>query len=202
MSDFNEMPSVPQTPSPVPPPPFGAPPAPPPPPPPVAYGVPPYSAPGFPVAGGPITKPPRPAVTVGAGMLVLGGVMLIAGSFLTWFSVLGESYTGFSDGDGGVKDGPVFVGLGVLALAFGVVQLMTRKVLALGILAIIVAALALLAALADIGDVGDVVDLADSLDIEASSGPGLWVILIGAMIALAGGIATVAKRRRAATMKV
>jgi len=128
-------------------------------------------------------------------MLVLGGVLLIAGSFLTWFSILGEKYTGFSSGDGGTKDGPVFAFFGVVVLAFGVVQLMARKVLAIGILAIVVSAIALLAALADLGDVSDAVDLADNLGIDGASGPGLWVILIGSLIAMAGAIATVAKRR-------
>jgi len=128
-------------------------------------------------------------------MLVVGGVLLIAGSFLTWFTVLGESYTGFSDGESGTKDGPVFVFFGVVVLAFGIVQLVARKVLAVGILAIVISAFALLAALADISDVSDVVDLGDSIGIDASSGPGLWIILVGALIALAGAIATVAKRR-------
>ena len=197
MSDFNEIPSVPAPPTGSTPSPFAAPSAPPPP---ASYGAPGYvapgyGAPGFPVGGVPAQKPPRPAVTVGAGLLVLGGVLLIAGSFLTWFSVLGESYTGFSSGDSGSKDGPVFVFLGVVVLAFGIVQLMARKVLVIGILAIVFSALALIAALADISDVSDVVDLADAVGIEASSGPGLWVILIGALIAMAGAIATVAKRR-------
>ena len=188
MSDFNENPGVPAPPMGAAPSPFAAP-APPPPP--------MYSTPGYPVVGGvPAAKPPRPAVTVGAGMLVLGAVMIIAGSFLTWFSILGESSTGFSDGEGGTKDGPVFVFLAVVLLAFGLVQLVARKVLAVGILAIIFAAFALLAALADIGDVSDAMDLAESLEVDASTGPGLWVILIGSLIAMAGAIATVAKRRR------
>jgi len=129
-------------------------------------------------------------------MLVGGGALVILGSFLTWFTILGTSYTGFStDDSGGSKDGPIFLFLGVLVLAFGIAQLVARKVLALGILAIVVSALALLAALADLGDVSDAMDLADSVGVDASSGPGLWIILIGALIALAGAIATVAKRR-------
>ena len=128
-------------------------------------------------------------------MLALGGVLLIAGSFMKWFTFDGESFTGFSSGDGGSKDGPIFVFLGVVVLAFGIAQLVARKVLVVGILAIVFSALALLAALADIGDVRNAVKLADSFGVEASSGPGLWIILIGALIAMAGSIATVAKRR-------
>ena len=186
MSDFNENPGVPSPPTGATPSPFAAPAAP----------SPPASAtPGFPVDGLPTAKPPRPAVTVGAGMLALGGVLLFAGSFMKWFTVDGESFTGFSSGDGGSKDGPIFVFLGVVVLAFGIAQLVARKVLVVGILAIVFSALALLAALADIGDVRNVVELADTIGVEASSGPGLWIILIGALIAMAGSIATVAKRR-------
>ena len=187
MSDFNENSGVPTPPMGAAQSPFAAP-APP--------ALPTYSTPGYPAVGGmPTAKPPRPAVTVGAGLLVLGAVLIIAGSFLTWFTILGESYTGFSDGDGGTKDGPVFVFLAVVLLAFGIAQLAARKVLAVGILAILFAVFALLAALADIGDVRDAMDLAESFDVDASSGPGLWVILIGSLIAMAGAIGTVAKRR-------
>ena len=120
---------------------------------------------------------------------------MILGSFLSWFTVEGTSYTGFSSDDSGSKDGPVFLFLGVLVLAFGIAQLAARKVLAVGILAIVISVVALVAALADIGDVSDAVDLAGTFGADASSGPGLWVILVGSLIALAGAIATVAKRR-------
>lgn len=183
MSDFNENPGVPAPPMGAAPSPFAAP-APPPPP--------MYSTPGYPVVGGvPAAKPPRPAVTVGAGMLILGGVFLIAGSFMEWFTHFGESFSGMSGPDGETRDGPVFIFLGVLVISAGLTQLIARKVLAVGIVAIVVAAISVLAALADLGDVSDQVD-ASVLD---SSGPGLWVILIGSLIAMAGAIATVAKRR-------
>jgi hypothetical protein len=58
------------------------------------------------------------------------------------------------------------------------------------------AVFALFAALADIGDVADAMDLAKLYSIEASRGPGLWLILVGAAVALGGSIATTAKRRR------
>lgn len=191
MSDFNEIPGVPPPPAGAAPSPFAAP-APPPPP---SYSMPPYGVSGYPVmASG--SKPPRPAVTVGAALLVGGAALMILGSFLTWFTILGTSYNGFSGGDdGGSKDGPIFLVLGLLLLGFGIAQLAARKVLAIGIVAIIVAVSGLFAVLFDLSDVSDSVDIADSIGIDASSGPGLWIILIGSMIALAGAIATVAKRR-------
>ena len=198
MSDFNDPPAAPAPPMGSAPSPFGA--AAPPPPPSFAapgYATPGYATPGYPAfTGVPAGKAPRPAVTVGAGMLVAGGALAILGSFLSWFTILGTTYTGFStDDSGGSKDGPVFLVLGLILLAFGIAQLAARKVLAVGILAIVVAALAVLAALADIGDVSDAMKLADGLGVDASTGPGLWIILVGAVVAMAGAIATVAKRR-------
>ena len=191
MSDFNPNPSVPQAPPPpVPQAPFGPPGAPPPP---MGYVPPGYT----PSANSAWQKPPRPAVPVGSALLILGGAMLIAGSFLNWFTVDGENFTGFSSaGSDDTKDGPVFVFLGVLAMGFGLAQLVARRVLAVAILAIVFAAFALLAALADIGDVGNLLDFFDATGIDASRGPGLWVILVGSLVAVAGGIATVAKRRK------
>lgn len=217
MSDFNQQPGVPTPPPPAAPAPFAAPGAPGAPQAPFAApgapqppaGYPPHGAPqpgyapqqGYPVPGyaaypGVAVKPPRPAVQVGSLLLIVGGVLMIAGSFLEWFSIQGESYTGFSGEGSDTKDGPVFVFFGVLALGFGIAQLMARKVLAVAILSIVFGALALFAALADIGDVSDAMDLAKLIGIEASQGPGLWVILVGSLVALAGGIATTAKRRK------
>ncbi len=199
MSDFDQPAGFPPAPPASPPQaPFGVPGAPPPPP---GYAQPGYTQPGSmigytPVGAMPGQKPPRPAVTVGSALLVVGGVLLILGSFLNWFTIDGQKFTGFSGDEGDTKDGPVFVFLGVVALGFGVAQLMAKKILAVAILAVVFASFALLAALADIGDVGDVIDLADAFGVEASRGPGLWIILVGSAIALAGGITTLAKRRK------
>jgi hypothetical protein len=151
---------------------------------------------GYAPVPGVAVKPPRPAVPVGSILLIIGGALMIGGSFMEWFSIAGTKYTGFSGEDGDTKDGPVFVFLGVLAAGFGLTQLLARKVLAVAILAIVFAVFALFAALADIGDVADAMDLAKLYSIEASRGPGLWLILVGAAVALGGSIATTAKRRR------
>lgn len=155
-----------------------------------------YPVPGYAPVPGALVKPPRPAVQAGSLVLIVGGVLMIAGSFLEWFSVQGTKYTGFSGSGDDMKDGPVFVFFGVLAIGFGLAQLLARKVLAVAILSIVFAALALFAALADLGDVSDAMDLAKLVGVDASQGPGLWVILVGSVVALAGGIATTAKRRK------
>lgn len=151
---------------------------------------------GYNQVAGATQKPPRPAVQVGSMLLIAGGVLMILGSFLEWFNIEGESFNGFSGDDANeVKDGPVFVFFGVLALGFGIAQLMAKRVLAVAIVAVVFTSFALLGVLADLGDVSDLQELADIYDADFSQGPGLWIILLGAGGALAGGIATLAKRR-------
>lgn len=190
MSDFGSESNLPAPPggTPPPPPPFGG------------YGAPPpppgYQPTGYYPVAGATQKPPRPAVQVGSMLLIAGGVLMILGCFLEWFAIEGESFNGFSgNGDNDVKDGPVFVFFGVLALGFGIAQLMAKRMLAVAIIAVVFTSFALLGVLADLGDVSDLKDLADIYDADFSQGPGLWIILLGAGVALAGGIATLAKRR-------
>jgi hypothetical protein len=129
-------------------------------------------------------------------MLVAGGLLSVIGSFLNWFSVLGIDVNGFSHAGGNQKDGPVFVTLGVLLAGVGIALLLARKVLALTIIGMILAAFTVLAALADLGDVANADTLAKSSDIEFATGPGLYVCVAGALVALAGGIVATAKKRR------
>ena len=140
---------------------------------------------------------PRPAVPVGAVLMVIGGAMAAVGSFLTWFTVEGEDFTGFSkSGSGSVKDGPYFLVFGLALLGIGIALLLARKLLALTISGIVVAALTVIFALADLGDVNDVKKLADVFDSSFSTGPGLYLCVFGGLIALAGSIVATAKRRR------
>jgi len=142
-------------------------------------------------------KPPRPVVTIGAALMIAGGALMILGSFLNWFEIDGERFNGFSsDGEGdGIKDGPFFAVLGGLALAFGFVQVASKKVLALGIIGIVASAIGLVAGFADLSDVNDVVDFGEAFGFDAAAGPGLYVVVLGSVLAIAGSIATVAKRR-------
>lgn len=184
--------------------------APPPPAPFAAPGLPvPPPAPGWsgpPMAGGyPLppaqTKGPRPKVTAGSIALIAGAVLLVVGSFLNWAEVdLGDfgstSFNGFAS-DGGTKDGPVFVFFALVLGGFGIAMLAARKVLAVSILSVVFAVLAVLAAVADLKDVSDLEsDLGGFGGFEVQVGPGLWVVLLGALVALGGGIATLAFRRK------
>jgi hypothetical protein len=164
--------------------------APPPPPPAPVYGAPTY---GAPVAA----KPPRPVVTAGAGLMVGGALLGVIGSFLTWFTLEGETYNGFGGtGADDVRDGPVFVFLAVVVGGLGIAMLAARRNLAMAIIGVVFAAFAVLAALADLGDVSDLKDLADAFGADFSTGPGLYLVLVGGLIGLAGSIAALAKRRR------
>jgi len=136
-------------------------------------------------------------VSVGSWLLIAGGVLLILGSFLPWVKVEGKSYTGFTKDDIlEVKDGPAFVFFGVLALGFGLAQLLARRVLAVAILAVVFMSFAVLGTLADYGDLGDKVDILTALGADASKGIGLVLCILGACVALGGGITTLSKRRR------
>lgn len=206
MSDFEQqLPPAPPAPpafgAPQPSAPFGAPGAPVPPPAPGWY-VPPGVG-GYPLPAVAV-KPPRPRVLTGSVLLLVGSVLLVAGSFMNWVKVDGSTLSGFGlelsfngfGTDGDTKDGPVFVFFAVVLAAFGLTMLIARKVLAVAILSVVFGLLAVAAAAADLADVSDYIDTLKGLGITGKVGPGLPVVLVGALVATAGGIATVAARRK------
>ncbi len=123
--------------------------------------------------------------------MISGAVVIVIGSFLTWFTIGDADITGFSELGGDDRDGPAFVGFAVILAAFGITTLVARRLLPIAILAVVFAGFALIFALADYGDVSDLEDLG-----LAEAGPGLPVVVVGALIALAGGIVALARRRR------
>ncbi len=182
MSDFGTDPQLPQPPQ------AGA--APPPPP---AYGAPPAGYAPYPQVA---QKPPRPAVPMAGYLCIAGGVLLILGSALNWFSFFGEDYNGFSEVSGDTKDGPMFVFFALLAIGAGITFLAAKRVLAVAITILVFEVFAVFGALADLGDVSDAKDIADSAEIDFTTGPGLYIVLLGAVLAVAGNIVAIAKRRR------
>jgi hypothetical protein len=181
MSDFNSDPQVP----PPPPPAAPAPPAP-------GYAPPPgYGS--YPQVA---AKPPRPAVPIAGYLCLAGGALLILGSVLNWFSIQGEDFNGFSTVGDETKDGPVFVFFGIVAIGAGITFLAARRVLALAIVALVLEVFAMFGAFADLGDVADAKDIAETFDVDFTTGPGLYVVLLGSLIAIAGNIVALAKRRR------
>ena len=180
MSDFNSTAPVP------PPPPVGAAPLPP------GYIAPPGYG-GYPTVA---AKPPRPAVPIAGYLCLAGGALLILGSVLNWFSIQGEDFNGFSTVGDETKDGPVFVFFGIVAIGAGITFLAARRVLALAIVALVLEVFAMFGAFADLGDVADAKDIAETFDVDFTTGPGLYVVLLGSLIAIAGNIVALAKRRR------
>jgi hypothetical protein len=124
-----------------------------------------------------------------------GAVLMVIGSLLTWFTIGDVDVTGFSDFGDEERDGPAFVGFAVVLAAFGVTTLAARRLLPIAILAVVIASFAVIFAFADYGDVLELEDT-PLLTEEFDAGPGLPVVIVGSLIALAGGIVALAKRRR------
>jgi hypothetical protein len=136
--------------------------------------------------------PSRPKAPTAAGLMIAGAVVMIVGSFLTWFTIGGLDVNGFTDFGGEDRDGPAFFGFAVILAAFGITTLAARRLLPIAILAVVLASFAAIFAFADYGDVSDLEDLG----FVEKAGPGLPVVIVGSLIALAGGIVALAKRRR------
>jgi hypothetical protein len=126
--------------------------------------------------------------------MIAGAVVMVIGSVLTWFTIGGVDISGFSELGGEDRDGPAFAGLAVILAAFGITTLLARRLLPIAILAVVFAAFAAVIAFSDYGDVSDIehLDRSDVFDV----GPGLPVVIAGSLIALAGGIVALVKRRR------
>ena len=144
-------------------------------------------------------KPPRPRVTVGSILIVVGALLAIAGTFLPWANLGNETGTGFDsyrfrDNLNVIEfDSP---GVVVLVFAGGIIGLglalfFAGRVLAVAIISIIVTLIAAIVGLVMIGLMAAVVD-----DVGGSIGFGVAMTLFGPLVSLAGAITATAKRRR------
>lgn len=155
----------------------------------------------------------RPLVMVGALFLVFGGTLLVVGTVLPWITssatslegattvTVEESVNGFSSQLSSTGDGMLFAVLGLVLVAFGVLQLWLGRLAAVAIAAIAVGSVAVITTLdkiAALKDERDTLEKAMVLFTEERSvsfGAGPWLMLVGAVAAVAGGVAIVAKRR-------
>jgi hypothetical protein len=179
-----------QPPSAPPPPGYPQPPAPP-------YGAPP--SPGYTPYGmtAPGAKPPRPAVTIAAILLLAGSALMVVGSLLPWLEGFGETINGFDeDSDGDSNSGPAYAFLAVVFTGFAITFLAAKRVLAVAIISVVLAAFAVLASFGDLSDAIDAKEFLDDLGGDATLGIGIPVVILGALITLGGSIAALAKRRR------
>lgn len=143
----------------------------------------------------PAPRGPRPKVTVGAALLIVGSALALVGAFLPWLSGAGETLNGFdtyltSDLQELEAPGVVVIIGGLIGLGFGIALLAAGRVLAVAILGIIFAAFGIIIGLALWAIV------ADSLEGQfASVGVGLVLQPVGPAIALIGAIIATATRR-------
>jgi len=142
-------------------------------------------------------------VPVAGWLAVAGGLFVVLGSFLPWGSFprsiepygLPREFNGFTKIGDSVKDGPYFVGFAVVVVAFGITTLLAKRRLPVVIIGLIAAALGAIAAAFDLSDVANVGgDIPAAF--EPSTGPGLPIVIVGFMLALAGFVIGIAKRRQ------
>lgn len=126
--------------------------------------------------------------------MLVGAVVVGVGCFIPWMTSEGERVNGFDNIGGRLDDdaatGPVFIFFAVLMLGFGIATLAAKRLLPIMIIGIVVAAFSALGAL------GVYSDYDDKYGAIADMGPGLPVVAIGSLVALAGAIVGCAKRRR------
>ncbi len=173
------------------------------------YGQPPQN-PGY--NGYPqMNYAPAPAVAAARGMNpiyaapLIGGLLLVIGAFLPWiiFKFLGKELTitgmGATSGNldipsGGVKDGIFAVFLGGIILLLAIIGLL-RGSKGFGIAILIFGIFATLFMLYELSDISNAAKtLGDSGSV--STGIGLYIGLVGAIIALVGGVLPLFMKRR------
>lgn len=149
--------------------------------------------------GVPVPSAPRPKVTVGAVLLIVGSAVALIGAFLPWLTASGDTLNGFNTyltSDLQELESPGIATLfgALIGLGLGIALLAAGRVLAVAIIAIVFAALGVL--------VGGVLwaIVADSLQGQFGSvGIGLILQPIGPLIALVGAIIATATRRPGAS---
>jgi len=128
----------------------------------------------------------------GAGLMVLGGALLVIGSFLDWAEVsdpssgLGDSETGIGGGDGW------------FTLIFGAALLLVGYLIYagqaanspkwLGWLGWAGAVLGLALAVFEFTDINSDLDTIKALGLDGSLGIGVWLIIAGGVLGLIGAI--------------
>jgi hypothetical protein len=146
----------------------------------------------------PSPPPPPPAglmrnpVVPGATMTLLGGVLIVVGSFLPWLTATAPLVGTISrNGMEGGGDGIFTLILGVITILIGVTQLtatnmptlLQRSPIITGAITGIVAVINYLDVQQRIEDVREESEL-----IAASVGAGIWTLVVGAVLAIVGGV--------------
>jgi hypothetical protein len=134
-------------------------------------------------------------VVVAGWLLIIGSLLVLVGVYLPWVSEGGDSISGMDNflmSDFTIMESPGVVALigGVIGLGFGIALLAAGRVLVVAILAVVFSAIGVLLG---IGLVAIAADSADTVGADISIGAILQPI--GPIVALAGSIVALAKRR-------
>lgn len=123
----------------------------------------------------------------GEMLLLVGGVLMILGMFLTFVSVEGPGGSASFNGSDAEEASPYFIAGGVAiaaAIALFVMKGGTGRKVVAGLTIAVIAFFGVYAAFTDITKVGDL----STGDIEASAGIGLYLAGLAAVIALVGAV--------------
>jgi hypothetical protein len=138
---------------------------------------------------------PRVSLLWTGWVLILTGLLVAIGSFMTWATVYEDGVEiGSFAGTDGNRDGKITAVLGALILALGVVIVAKQGRLWVGIVGIVLAAFGAITALADIGDISNTSRAFGGLA-RLDVGPGLIVVLVASLAALGVAITALCIRR-------
>jgi hypothetical protein len=143
------------------------------------------------------SPPPAPSglmrnpVVPGATMTLIGGVLIVLGSFLPWLTATAPLVGTISRNGMEGGDGVITLILGVVTILIGVTQLtatnlptlLQRSPIVTGAITGIVAVSNYLNVQQRIEDVREESEL-----IAASVGAGIWTLVVGAVLAVVGGV--------------
>lgn len=130
---------------------------------------------------------------------------MAVGTFLPWGSLpqafellnVDREFNGFTRFGDGVNDGRYFFVTAFIIAGLGVATLLAKRRLAILIVGLVLAALGAIASVVDYVDIADTGgDIPAGLQLTA--GPGLPIVIAGFVLATAGFIAGIAKRRTSA----
>lgn len=126
--------------------------------------------------------------------MIAGAVIATVGCFLPWLTntIFGD-INGFDEGPDDVALGGGVIFFAVVLLGMGITTLAAKRILPIAIIGIVASTLCLLVGVAQLADYSEWADLSDN---PSEIGPGLVVVVLGSLVALAGGIVACAKRRK------
>jgi hypothetical protein len=144
-----------------------------------------------------VVKAARPVTRTGAAILAAGGLAHVVAVFLPWYSVSNVELKGldeFLTPDGAPFYGPgkIWLVVGGLLFALGVTMYILGRIFWIAIAAVLVAILGVFTSLLGVGAASNVRNYNGGGEI----GAGCWIGIMSILLALAGSIQVLAKRRR------